>query len=135
MLDSAEYYYLISLSKYPNGFNANQNLAVVEELRTNYDKAIVYYKKLIEIEAENPEGYYGLARMQFTAGKLNEAFKNGQSAEKYYKQIKSPYIGDCYYILCIICYTNKDIPLAKKYLALCKQAGIEVDKTIEKALH
>lgn len=134
MLDSAEYYYLASLSRNPNGFNANQNLAVVAELRKNYEKAIVYYNKLMEIETENPEGYYGLARMQFTLGRLNEAFKNGKLAEKYYKQIKSPYIGDCYYILCIISYTNKDIPLAKKYLALCRQEGVEVDKILEKAL-
>lgn len=133
-LDSAEYYYQISVSKNPNGYNANQNLAVVEELRNNYDKAIGYYKKLIELEAENPEGYYGLARMQYASGKLTDAFKNGQLAEKYYKQIKSPYIGDCYYILCIICYTNKDIPMAKKYLALCKQERVEIDKMLEKAL-
>ncbi|MEP7164484.1 MAG: tetratricopeptide repeat protein [Ferruginibacter sp.] len=132
--DSAEHYYLISLQKYPNGYTANQNLAIVEELRNNFEKALSYYKKLITLEAENPEGYYGASRMQFSLGNLEEALKNGLLAEKYYTQINSPYIGDCYYILCIISYNNKDLPLAKKYLALCKKAGIPVDKKIENAL-
>jgi len=66
--------------------------------------------------------------------KYGEAFKNGELAEKYYKQINSPYIGDCYYLLCLICYYNKDKQLAQKYLVLSKAAGIAVDKNLEKDL-
>ena len=134
MLDSAERYYLISYNKNPNGFTANQNLAVVEEIRNNYEKALRYYTKLTELEHENPEGYYGVSRMYFILKNNKEALKYGLLAEEYYKKIKSPYIGDCYYILCMISLNDKNIPLAKKYLALCKKEGVKVDKELELAL-
>ena len=134
LLDSAESYYLLSHSKYPKGTVAIGNLAVVQELKGNSEGAIAYYKQSIELEPENPEGYYGLSRMQLNVEKYGEAFKNGQLAEKYYKQINSPYIGDCYYLLCLICYNNKDKQLSQKYLALSKAAGIAVDKNLEKNL-
>jgi len=134
MVDSAERYYLISFNKNPNGFTANQNLAVVEEVRNNYAQALKYYAKLIELESENPEGYYGVSRMQFMLKNNKEALKNGLLAEQYYKKINSPYIGDCYYILCMIYVNDNNIPLAKKYLALCKKEGVKVDKDLELAL-
>jgi tetratricopeptide (TPR) repeat protein len=133
-LDSAKKYYEISHNKYPKGTVALQNLAVVEELKENFENAISYSKQIIAIEPENPEGYYGLCRMQFVIKDYDEALKSGQLAEKYYKQINSPYIGDCYYVLCIICYSSNNTSLAKKYLGLAKDAGIKIDKNIEKAL-
>lgn len=134
LLDSAQKYYLISHSKYPVGTVAITNLAVVQEYKKNTEGAIIYYKKAVEIEPENPEGYYGLARMYLQIDKYDEALKNGLIAEKYYKQNNSPYIGDSYYVLCLIYYYNNNKPLAQKYLALSKKAGINVNKNIENDL-
>ena len=134
LLDSAQKYYLISHSKYPKGAVAITNLAVVQEYKNNTEGAIIYYKKAIEIEPENPEGYYGLSRMYLNSNKYEDALKYGLIAEKYYKLNNSPYIGDCYYLLCLIYYYNNNKPLAQKYLALSKKAGIDVNKNIEKDL-
>lgn len=134
LTDSAEYYYLISLRKMPDGYTANQNMAIVEELRNNFSKAMAYYRKLIALEPQNPEGYYGAARMCLLQENFDEALKHGQLAETYYKQAKSPYIADCYYLLCIIAYNKKDLVLARKYLDLCKKEGVSVDKDLQKAL-
>lgn len=134
LLDNAESYYLLSHSKYPKGALALQNLAVVQDLKGNPEGAITSYKQLIELEPEDPEGYYGLSRMQLNIGKYDEAFKNGQLAEKYYKQANSPYIGDCHYLLCIICSYNKYKKSAKEYLTLSRDAGITIDKSIEEYL-
>ena len=128
LLDSAESYYLLSHRKYPKGTVAIINLAVVQNLKGNSEGAIVYYEQSIELEPENPEGYYGLSRMQLILENYGEAFKNGQIAVNYYKQINSPYIVDGYYLLYLICYNNKDIQLAQKYLDLSKAAGIALDK-------
>lgn len=134
LLDSAEHYYLLSHKKYPMGTVAISNLAVVQEYKGNTEGAISYYTKCTEIEPENPEGYYGLSRMYLNNKKYNQALKNGKLAEKYYTKMNSPYIGDCYYVLCLICYYNNDKLTAKKYLNLAKNSGIKVDNRIENDL-
>jgi len=130
-LDSAEFYYLLSHKKYPKGGTALQNLAIVEQIRGNVPKAIGYYEQLIEIDPKDPEGYYGISILQVNSGKLEDGLKNAHLAEQYYKEVNSPYIGDCYYLLFSIYYHIKDKPSAKKYLDLSKKAGVKIDPKIE----
>ena len=134
MLDSATYYYLYSFKKDTTNTTAIQNLAAVAELRNDIPKAELLYLLITSMEPENPEGYFGLARMEYLQGKKEEAFKNAQSAEKYYKKINSPFIGDCYYILCMICADMRNITIARQYLKLAKQAGLDIDPKLEDAL-
>src|SRR5439155_1551215 len=101
MLDSAEHYYQYSFEKNPTNTTPIQNLAVVAELQNNFEKASLLYLIMTSMEPENPEGHFGMARTKYMLGKTEEAFKSGQLAEKYYKKVNSPYIGDCYYLLCI----------------------------------
>lgn len=133
-LDSAEYYYYTSFMKDTTNTTAVQNMAVVAELQNIPKKAELLYLMLSAMEPENPEGYFGQARMQYLGGNLADAYKNGQLAEKYYNKMSSPHIGDCYYILCIICYELKKIKEAKTYLKLAKAAGINPDSRLEQLL-
>jgi len=134
LLDSAEYYYKYSFEKNPTNTTPLQNLAVIAELRNNFQQAKLLYLMITSMEPENPEGFFGMARMHLTLGENEEALKSGQMAEKLYEKINSPYIGDCYYILCITHLQLKNMDLAKKYLTLTKKAGLSIDPNIEKAL-
>jgi tetratricopeptide (TPR) repeat protein len=133
-LDSAELYYLLSSKKYPKGEASVMNLGVVEHFRKNYTKAIYYYDKLIVINPKNPEAYYGLSKIYCDKGDYKLAYKNGIFAEKFYSELNSPYIGDCYYQLCIVCINRNDKKNAKKYLRLAKSQGVEIDNQIENIL-
>ncbi len=133
-LDSAEYCYFASLRKYPQGYVPVMNLAIVEERRGNPQKAADYYKKLVTLRDDDPEGYYGLLRMYVTLKMYSEALDNGNTAEKYYKKNNSPYIGDCYYYLCFTHYNLNNIEMARKYMNLAQNAGVTVDKNMVEAL-
>ena len=133
-LDSAEYFYLLSSKNYPKGEASVMNLGLVEHIRKNYSKAIFYYNKLIEINPKNPEAYYGLSKIYSDKGDDRLAYKNGILAEKFYSELNSPYIGDCYYQLCIVCINLNDKINAKKYLRLAKSKGVEIDKQVENIL-
>lgn len=133
-LDSASYYYNISRIKYPKGVISIMNLALIEQIKGDNKKAINYYDQMIIIEPENPEGYYGASGIKFQLGEDEEAIKYGLLAEKYYKNIESPYIGDCYKLLCVLYINTNNMPLAKKYHNLAKKAGIKIEKEIEERL-
>ena len=133
-LDSAERYYLISRKKYPKGIISCTNLAIVEEKRKNYDKAISYYKEVVVIDAKNPEAYYGLMRQYIMLQKFAEAAQNGTLAEKYYKEANSPYIGDCYYMEMMVYIMADNKLLAQKYMALAQKEGMTIDPKISDAL-
>lgn len=134
LLDSAERYYLISHKKYPKGAVALRNLAVVQEYRGDYEKAIEYYKQAKAIDTKDPESYYGLSRMYFLLKKYKEALENGNATEKLYKQRNDPNIGDCYFILCMIHISMGNKPAAIKYRDLAHSVGFKVPQQLEDAL-
>jgi tetratricopeptide (TPR) repeat protein len=133
-LDSAEHYYLISNKKFPKGAVALRNLAVVEEKRKNYDKAIEYYKRAQVINDTDPEVYYGMMRMNLMKEDFKEALKNGNKAEKYYKEQNSEYIGDCYYMLCITHMMLNNKEKAREYAKLAESKGMTINSQITDAL-
>ncbi len=134
MLDSAEHCYLVSRRKYPKGTVAIRNLAIVEDLRGNYKKAYDYYKQALAIDNKDPEAYYGLSRECLYLKQYPEALENGNMVEKLYKQMNSPYMGDCYYNLCIIHLIMNNKALSKSYMELAQKAGVKIDQAISDAL-
>lgn len=134
MLDSAEYYYLLSVRKYPKGTVARRNLAVVEEKKGHFDKAERYYKEVISIDSKDPEGYYGLMRIYFGQNKFDAALENGKKAEQYYAERNDPYIGDCYIMLCVTHIMMNNIDVAKQYLKKAQNKGVQVPSQILDAL-
>jgi tetratricopeptide (TPR) repeat protein len=133
-LDSAEYYLTIAHTKEPTNTTAILNLGVIQDLKENYEQAMSFYKQINDVEPENPFGYYGVGRMQNRLHRYDDALKNAQIAEKYFKQINSPSINGCYYLNCIIYYHLNNKLMAKKYLDLAKASGVDVDKKMEEDL-
>ncbi len=134
MLDSAEYYYLLSVKKYPKGTVAKRNLAVVEEKRGHLDKAERYLKESLEVDSKDPEAYYGLMRVYFAQKKFDAALESGKKAEQYYTERNDPYIGDCYSMLCIVYIFMNDKEKARQYVTLAKSKGIEMPQPVLDAL-
>jgi tetratricopeptide (TPR) repeat protein len=140
--DSAIHYYAIAFRKDPTA-DKLMEMADVEESRHFLDAddqkyflkwALYYYGKIIELDKDNPEGYYGSARMMLTLGDYDDALSNALTAERLYKQMNSSYIGDCHYILSVISYKKNNISDAKKYFALCKKEGATTNPETEEIL-
>ncbi|MES1226100.1 MAG: tetratricopeptide repeat protein [Bacteroidota bacterium] len=134
LMDSAAFYLQKSLQKNPSGTTAIQNIALVEEKRVAFPKALEYYKQIKTLEPQNPEGFYNCARVLANMAKLDEALTEGLEAEKLYTKIKSPYVADCHYLLLMIYFNMNNKAVAKKYLAFCKKENVAVPAEIENGL-
>jgi tetratricopeptide (TPR) repeat protein len=129
-LDSAEYFYRESIRRYPKGVVALVNLGKVSERRGNFTQALEYYKQAVAIKPDDAESYFSLMRGYSLLKKFPEALENGYKAEQYYKKANSPYIGDCYLLMCVINIQTNKMEEARKYRDLAKATG----KTLPPAL-
>lgn len=134
-LDEALYYYNISYDKNKKNITSIMNMAVVFGLQEKYDLSLKFYKEVIKCEPENPEGYYGACQTLYNSNNSKDALEYCLKAEDKYLKSKSEYVGDCYYILSVVCYNNNDKVSAKKYLKLCKKYGVNVDISVEKMIN
>ena len=127
-LDSSEYYYQVSIRKYPKGTVALRNIGVLEVQRKNYGRATDYYNKALAIDSKDAEAYFGLSRVYSLSNNIPEAIKNGLLAEQYYKETNDPNIGDCYILLAMMYSVQHDKPKSQKYLALAQGTGMKIDQ-------
>lgn len=134
LLDSAEYFYLKSFEKNPSNSIAAQNLAVASEFKKDYSRAMLLYTILTQMEPENPEGHFGLARTYYLLGRKHEALESAHTAENLYLKQKSPYIADCYIILTVLYFDLGYKKEARLYLKQAKQAGAKPDAELERAV-
>jgi tetratricopeptide (TPR) repeat protein len=134
-LDSAEYFFGISLRKNPNGAAALQNMGLVMEGKNEPDKAIEYYQKITKVSPNNGQGFYNQARVYGSAGMLEKALPLALQAQTLFQNAKSPDLPIAHDLLLRIYYAMHNIPKAKEYLALCKKDNLEIDPGIEKALN
>ena len=134
LLDSAGYYLQISLRKLPSGTTALQNLGLTEEKAGDFSKALEHYKQIISFDPQSPEGYYNASRALLTMGKLEEGLAQALQAEKIYTKLKNPGLADCHYLIFVAYYNLQNKPMAKKYLALCKNENVQIPAEMEKSL-
>jgi tetratricopeptide (TPR) repeat protein len=134
-LDSAEYYFNVSLRKLPNGQTALQNLGLINEARKDYDKALECYQAISRIYPNSGQGFYNQARVYGSVGMLDRALPLALQAEKLFQKTQSADLSICHDLLLKIYFAEHNLPKAKEYLALCKKDNLEIDPDIEKALH
>jgi tetratricopeptide (TPR) repeat protein len=135
-LDSALLYYKISQHLFPKGEAVIMNLGVLYKVKKDYPQSEFYFKKLINLNTQNPEGYYGLTNTYLNWEKFDKALENSFLAEKYYKIANSPtmYIADCYSLRTYIYLNLGKYSEAKKCLFKAKELGNKVDPDLEKEL-
>ena len=127
-LDSAKYYYLTSIKKYPKGAAALRNLATIEMMNQNFGPAKDYYDQAIAIDAKDAEAYFGLTRLYSLTQNLPQAIKSGLKAEQIYQETNDPNIGDCYLLLAVIYTMSQDKPNAQRYLAKAQNTGMTIQQ-------
>jgi tetratricopeptide (TPR) repeat protein len=134
-LDSAEYFFGVSLRKNPNNAAALQNMGLIMESKNDPDKALEYYQKISKVSPNSGQGFYNQARIYAGAGMLDKALPLALQAETLFQKSKSPDLAIAHDFLLKTYYTMHNIPKAKEYLALCKKDKMEIDPEIEKALN
>lgn len=118
--------YKKSISIYPDGITAHQNLAIIHTLQNNKDSIVYEYEKIIEIDSNNPEGYFGLGNYYMNLYKFELAINYALKALEIYKENKSDYISDAQHLVGLIYFYDGDNKKAKKYLKRAKKGGAEI---------
>lgn len=119
-------------------------------LSGNIIQAIEQYEKVIELDSENPEGYYGIGKIYLEHELPEEAMNYLEKAENIYQIQSSPYIVDVQYLIGMAYFMLEDYsrtieifeqiyPELKKHPALNFYFGLSYlnssAKDLEKAKH
>ncbi len=132
-LDSAVYCYKLSIKKYPKGTAARLNLGVICQLQKKYTEALAYYKEVLRIDSNEPEGYYGNAHIyHYYLIDYSLSAKNYLEAAKKYKAKKSRYLSECYYHVGLSYHYLNKTKNAKRYLLLAKALEYKIDDKLVK---
>ena len=133
-IDKAIEAYEISIQINPLNPVPYQNLGLIySHIKKDASKALPLYKKLVELDPSDPEGFFGLANVYNRMESYDEAIVNGLKAVELYKQKKSPLIADAYYNLGLS-YASKNPPDNKQaadYFLKAKTAGFQLSPEIE----
>lgn len=127
-LGKSEYYYKKSIEIYPNGFVAHQNLAIVYGIKKVYDKMANEYEIMKKIDPNDPEGYYGIARLYLELGYYDLALENAQKALELYEEVNHPYIKDGQFLLGLLYYNWNDKKNAEIFFKKAKENGADIPR-------
>ena len=134
-IDSAEYWYQKSITLYPNGFIAHQNLAIVYLSQGNYKLTKQEYETLITLDKANPEGYFGLANLYVQLNNGQNVVKYAEKALELYEKSRNPYAVDATYLIGVGYYLQGENKLAKKYLLDAQKNGITIPNQLKVILN
>lgn len=95
-------YYGKSLSIYPEGSYALQNQAVAFTYIKDFDKALRNYNLLAFLYPDNPEGFFGTARVHFLTGNYEDALQYAFYAHRMYINQQSEYKKDSEKLISLI---------------------------------
>lgn len=107
--ESALASYKKSLAIFPEGDVALLNIAATYSYMMDYAHAARYYDQLKFLHPDNPEGYFGLARMLFMAEQYDKALDNLFVAYGMYKEANSHYLKDSEQLMQIIYARLKEL--------------------------
>ncbi|RYD53299.1 MAG: tetratricopeptide repeat protein [Sphingobacteriales bacterium] len=117
-----------SLAINPRGATPLMNAAVASYSNKDYQGAIKYYKRLAEVDAENPEVYYGLGQVYAVyLEDYENALPNMTTAFNLYTAQQSPYRADAEEIIRLIYQKMKASGKEKRFYEIMKEENISVD--------
>jgi tetratricopeptide (TPR) repeat protein len=129
-LESAEYHYKKSIEIYPHGYAAHQNLAVVYDLKNDFDNAVREYETMKNINPNNPEAYYGLANLYLHNRLFEKALIEGEKGLELYLKSNHPYKSDAQFQIGIIYYYMNNKSRAREFFKLAKSNGARIPEKI-----
>ena len=83
-----------SLKIQPYGRVPLMNMPIAYQYLKKYDKAIEGYEEFSKVFPDDPEGYYGIARIYYEINDYENALDNMMKAYIIYNEISSPYARD-----------------------------------------
>ncbi|MDD4972098.1 MAG: tetratricopeptide repeat protein [Paludibacter sp.] len=123
--DEAIYAYNRSLNIDVLGQMPLQNIAVAYTYKKEYDKAISAYERLAELDAKNPEIYYGIGRIYATyLNEYEKGLENMCKAYNLYDKAKSPYRTDAENVIGFIFLDMKKQGKADRFNEILKENNI-----------
>ncbi len=117
--------YKKSLDLDPKGTMPLMNMAVAYDYLNDSAMAIQTYTQFIVLHPEDPEGYYGISRIQNTTGDYANALENCAKAFELYENASSPYKQDAINVLREIVVNLKKEGKISIYNAFAEKHGLD----------
>jgi tetratricopeptide (TPR) repeat protein len=134
-LEEAISWYKKSIQVLPTNPLPHMNLALVYGMLNKYEESIVEYQTLIKIDADDPEGDYGLGSDYLKKNDLPLAIEHLKKAEQLYAKKSSPVISDARYLLGV-CYFrgSGNVTETRKYLKRAQELGVDIPEELKRKL-
>lgn len=117
-----------SLKLDPNGRVPLMNKAVAYSLMEKFPESVKTYKEFIRIHPEDPEGYYGAARIQFSLEEYDAGLDNLFKAYRLYSEQKSPYLQHAQDVLAFYYKHYNETKNIETFKKIASQNGINLNE-------
>lgn len=134
MLDSAEYYYKMSLKKMPQNDLAMHNLGLVYIFKNNFKAAKNTFKELIRNNPTYGDGYYSLSEVYLRENNNDSAIVYSNMAYEIWKDKNPVFAADALYYSGLGYLQKGDKKLAMEYFLHANKLGKNISPEIQKRL-
>lgn len=117
--------YKKSLALDPNGSMPLMNMAVAYTYLKDYKNATETYNKYSSFYSKDPEGFYGIARIERLTKNYSDALENALKAFQLYEEIASPYKADAIGVIREIVQDLKDENKLEIFNTFAEKYGLE----------
>jgi len=126
--DKAIECYKSSIKLFPGGRVSHMNLALIYNRQKSYQLALIEYFSLIEIDSQDPEGYYGASQIYLNLNELDESLKFANHALRLYELGDYDFIEDCHFLIGLIHYFKNDYTNSRFYILKSIDEGYSKSK-------
>lgn len=133
-LDSAEYYYKLSLKKLPTNELAMSNLGLVYMFKKDFKTAKSTFKKLLKSNSNNGDGLYSLSEVYLRENKNDSAIIYSSKAYEVWKDNNPEFSADALYYTGLAYLQKGDKKKAMDYFVHANKLGKNISPEIQKQL-
>jgi len=133
-LDSAEYYYKLSLIKLPTNELAMSNLGLVYMFKNDFKTAKSTFKKLLKNNPNYGDGLYSLSEVYLRENKNDSAIIYSSKAYEVWKDNNREFSADALYYTGLAYLHKGDKKKAMDYFVRANKLGKNIPPEIQKQL-
>lgn len=133
-LDSAEYYYKLSLKKLPTNELAMSNLGLVYMFKNDFKTAKSTFKKLLKNNPNYGDGLYSLSEVYLRENKNDSAIIYSLKAYEVWKDNNPEFSADALYYTGLAYLHKADKKKAMDYFVRANKLGKNIPPEIQKQL-
>ncbi|MDD5150123.1 MAG: tetratricopeptide repeat protein [Flavobacterium sp.] len=133
-LDSAEYYYKLSLKKLPTNELAMSNLGLVYMFKNDFKTAKSTFKKLLKTNPNYGDGLYSLSEVYLRENKNDSAIIYSSKAYEVWKDNNPEFSADALYYTGLAYLQKGDKKKAMDFFIRANKLGKNIPPEIQKQL-